>query len=173
MLCKFWAVTTVLLFMENGISIDFARQNGSKWRALSESHIETTLTGQALVLIKDFESKLLLEIFINCITDDQPYKFLILKVFLMLVTCFWCWWPAQWALSKNCAKRKYFNSNLYRICLCMIIKALRTIIEVKNSGVSCLTWIFNLNNLESQNENPASKQWVQLCKLQIVMHSFQ
>ena len=53
---------------------------------------------------------------------------------------FWGSWSARWAMSENCAKWKYFNSNLCTIGSDVAIKGLRSRILVFHTGPWYSTW---------------------------------
>ena len=124
-------------------------------------YVCTALTGWALTSIEIFLSNLFdsatqkkyLLCYQPIIHKVLGFKFSVLCNFLP----FWGQWPVQWELSKKCAKRKYFNTDLRPKQWYVYNEGLRS----WNFGISCLATIFDLSNwkITTQHTNILLQIW--------------
>ena len=115
----------------------FCSQNSPKWKAMSQSHLETCIYWTSVnSWFKDFLSNLLLKLIIYCVIDQPVLNFKFsFFAFLRLLS-----WPMS-IEQIHCYGKIFQLQSFPNFMICIEKK-----FAVKNSGVSCLASILDLSN---------------------------
>ena len=138
-----------------------------------ESHVVTSVDRMSFYFrFEDFFSNLPLQTFIYCVTDQPSItrsrrSVLNFKLSVLTESQIFevdeLWTAAQWALSKNCAKWNYFNSNLCWMQQDVLIKGLRSRILVFRVWPWYSTWTIQVRQACAQKNRLQVAKYNESC----------